>query len=519
MKELKVFFLTVLSPLILNCQTAKCVYKPKLIKMEKVEISPAPVHRNTYPKLIRMDKNHDGIINQYDNAPPPSFKNFKEVLYSYTEYLNRYQKYDEEYSNYLEKDINKNEMIDDFEESIDRLKRERRIDACINTLNEKRNENSITQYQMLAALFYLYNYTGDTSKAEKIALNLALKFPESNYELLRHISRKADAYWYDYHFSPRDTRYLLSFILMKSILAYIHFSSDSIHIIEENMNRIFPYFFVSRNFMLKFISKLQYDLHCRTEELELLEKKTKDSRQRESVEKEKKNFYESFDNLDIFYAYITKLHSLPSYHSDIVNKFKGEIKKYLRKNPGIKIKNYSDALSFIKKYIAEKRIPNSQYHFLIGGIFKLLISNYKPAKETDILLGPDQMFKRGYGVCTEQSLAMSVFLSDLLKSRESNLYLWFRKSYWHHISMIYKNSDDRYYILDNYGINRSSFSTLKKAIGFHCATSSEYLISQSITSDKMNNKSWYKVEIGEKSFITSSDDRYTITFSKRESCE
>lgn len=519
MKELKVFYLMILIPLILNCQTARSVYKPKLIKMEKVKISPAPVYRTTYSKLIRMDKNHDGIINQYDNLPPPSFKNLKEVLYSYTEYLNQYQKYDEEYSAYLEKDINKNDKIDDFEQAIDRLKKERMIEVCINILKEKHNEKNITQYQKLSALFSLYNYTGETSKAEKTALDLALKFPESNYKLLKHISRKADAYWYNYHFSPRDTRYLLSFILMKSILAYIHFSSDSIHIIEKNMNRIFPYFFVSRNFMLKFISKLQYELHVRTEELELLMKKTKDPWQRESMEKEKKDIYESFDNLDIFYAYITKLHSLPGYHSDIVNKFKGEIKAYLSETPGIKIKNYSDALSFIKKYIVEKRIANSQYHFLIGGIFKLLISNYKPAKETDILLGPDQMFKRGYGVCTEQSLAMGVFLNDLLKSRESNLYLWFRKGYWHHISMIYKNSDDRYYILDNYGINRSSFSTLKKAISFHCATSNEYLISQSITSDKKNNKSWYQVESGEKSFITSSDDRYTITFSKRESCE
>ncbi len=502
----------------INCQSLPHQRDKDILDIKKVNINPAEIKDNgTYEELLLMDKNLDGIINQYDFSENVIFTNFKDVLYSYSEYLNNFQKYDYQFSIYLDLDLNKNNKIDKFEYKLDSFKKEGKIEEFLELIKVKYNSHDISEYQMLVAEFILYNYIGDLKKLKESANEIKDNYPDSNFSLFKCC--ECTKSYNHYNYSKKDTRYLISSILADTILKDIHKNPDSLKLIKDNMNKLFPYLFIDRIFMLKFVSKIQFDLY---EDITAFTKEKKENEDKEKVKELNKKIdsrNKAFDNLDVFYAYITKLDGYHSYNTDIVIRYKTKLNIFIKNNKDIKIKNYNDALAFIKRYISGNKVPEYQYHYLVSALFNLLISNRKPLKEGDLLLSPDQLFSKGYGVCADQSLVLSVILNDLFKIKDTNLYLWFRKAYWNHLSMIYKNVDGNFFILDNFGINRFFYISSVDAIQAHCKYSIKYIPSLSLKKANMDNKSWDKVEKGIKKNITTDDGAYTIIFDKEVTCE
>ncbi len=279
-KFLVTYFIILL--IFLNCQGLMKQKNIQVIKIDEINITPSPVKKEiSYAELIKMDKNQDGIINQFENPTNFSFNTLQEVLSAYAEYLNQYQEYDYLYGIYLDKDINKNNKIDDFEKQISELKIKGKKDKCIEILKKKKESEHISKYQFYSAMYSLYNYMGDGKMVEKISRDMSYKFQLSNfYIFLRLNIPKLHRFWHKYNYSDKDPRYLLSAILSKGLLMSMHNKDDSISRIKKNRNILFPYLFIDKTFMTKFISKIQVDLYAKNDQLKIKLESIKNKKKR-----------------------------------------------------------------------------------------------------------------------------------------------------------------------------------------------------------------------------------------------
>ncbi len=496
---MKKYFISAIFILLIGCSSHGT--RPGLIIVKtKYRIAPKRVGKVSYKTLQRMDKNNDGFINALDFGEKPDYKNARDIIDAYVYYLNNYRVYDVAYGHYLDNDLNKNGKIDSFEIKFDFYKKKEAKSLIDNFIRNLKPNGKIGKEQIYKSYFIAYNYRGINTRyfASKIS---SLK-PGSNYRfLVKNNNAGFDPDLINqYNFKNKDTRYLTEMLVASPLVTFLKTKNNALGYIIKNSKRLFPSMFYSRNLMLAFISKIQANLY---------EKKAKLHKVKDATLIKQIN--DSFNNLDIIYAYITPLKNLTNFHYDIVEKYKNDLAKYIG---AIKVKNYESALSVLKRFIRAKRITKYYYHFVIAALFKLKISNKKPMHETDYSFSPDMLFKKGYGVCADQSLVFRIFMRDLLGISSGKIYLWFRKNYWNHLSMIYKNLSGNYYIFDNYGIQRVKFSKLKHAIRFHTESSFKYIASVRVDKRPCSNKSWQKVETGKKRCLATKDGKYRIVFSK-----
>ncbi len=484
----------------------KPLLSTKIAKKPKYIIKPLPFNADTtYSQLIAMDKNKDGVINNLDYNKKKNYPNYKAIFADYLIYLNRYQKVDKAYANYLEQDLNKNNRIDGFERKITCLKKEGNFSEAIAILHKLRWQNGLSTKLFYSAIYSIYNYAGYYELVKKTEKEAALALPNSNFAVLTNISKKP----FKFRDGRNESKFILQNFLHNSFNKLMHSHPKSREIIAKGANKIFPYFFSDSTFMITLVMVIQIQ-----DENEIVRLKKIKAPNAISAKIKKtliKAHTQSFDNYDIFYAYLTKILGNDHYNKHRTKIFAEKIAPLIkaRKKP---IKSFKSGVYFLKKIFADNKTNPEDYHYALSGLLSLLVKNKKPFNESDLLFSPDTLLQKGYGVCTDTSPAIAMFLSKLGKKRYASLYFWYRKHFYQHLRMIYQNNNKRFYIFDNYGIAQFSFKTLNEAIAYNCIYAYKYMAGKVSRTGNSMNKSWDNIEFNRTNKIKSSDDSIIIVF-------
>jgi len=503
----KAIWLILLLGLFFSCTPkVKPLPSTKIAKKTKYIIKPIPFNPDTsYSQLITMDKNKDGVINGLDYNKQKIYPNYEAIFADYLIYLNRYQKADKAYANFLEKDINKNNIIDNFEKKIINLKRQGDFLEAIALLNKLRWQNKLSTKLFYSAIYSIYNYAGYYEMVKKTEKEAGLALPNSNFAILANISKKP--------FKYRDGRYESKFILQNflynSYNKIMHNHPKSRELIAKDANSIFPYLFSDSTFMITLVMVIQIKDEKDIVQLSQIKKSSPSIARK--IRKKIEEHKQSFNDYDVFYAYLTTTLGNDHYNKHRTKLFAKKIDAII-KTKNISIKSFNSGVSFLKTFFADNKINPGDYHYALSGLLSLLISNKKPYNESDLLFSPNTLLQKGYGVCADTSPAISMFLSKFGKKRYASLYFWYRKHFYQHLRMIYQNNDGRFYIFDNYGIARFSFKTLNEAIAYNCIYAYKYMDGKVSTKCDTQNKSWDNIEFNRTNKIKSSDNSITITF-------
>lgn len=464
-------------------------YVPVVVDIEQpVFKSRGADQATSFRSLLRMDTNGDGFINAADRYPSVSFNSLKDIVKSYVEYLNVDYARDRRYGLFLEKDLNGNNMIDAFEEEFERSKKVGSYEQALLMLTGYRNRNMITPERHLSARYSLACYFGRPGDSKALFRQIAPLVTVGNRE-------------------GKMSRSLLSDTLRAKFYPLLYTEKDSLKTVMEN-KQIFPDCFADKTFMVTFITKLTYEVFLK---IELIDK---------NANKEKENLMNLVDRFDLIYSQVTDLDGFSSSVADRVAAYRTRLSAFKKKN-GLKIDSYADAVSFLKKYIGDNGLASpDDAHLLVVALLKNEISNKKPYQESLSLFSPDTVFRKKYGVCCDQSPAMLALLTDVAGgSLDGVLYIWKRRYFFEHVSMIYRNNDNRFYILDNYGVNSASFASRDEAIGYHCAVTEKYSPATLSRNRRSGNTSWREIEAGSARSIASTDGSVSLFFSDDIRCE
>ncbi len=484
----------------------------------EVNIHPMTINENiSYSDLIKMDQNADGFINQLDDNHKLKLDSWKDILDSYLVYLNQYQQYDAHYRCYQDMDLNLNNKVEHFEEILFNKRKEGNENGCGVILGQAQDDRNLTEYQFDRANYALINYFGHYQKRFQKRRQLAKKYPHSPFKIIEAANfRKLNKHWFDYRFDKNEPQWLFSEYLAISILPRIHLYRDYMKLISYETDELFPYAFSDDVFMQKFISALLWNVDGSIGKKSKKLRETKDKKTKENLNHEIKRMKDRFDQLDLIYNHLSKKDRTSNFISDQVTTQQIRLRTFERERNINKVSNFDQALKLVQDYIADNPdIQKNDYHLVVSALLKNHIENKKSYDDGNVLFSPDMLFAKGNGVCADQSSALALLLMELTGNElNARLYFWKRKYYYAHMSMIYRNFDGFYYIMDNQGIQAFRYASVYEAVRSNSSYACEYRESISMDSSPGENKLWTNVLYGNKNTITSPDDKLTIKFNK-----
>lgn len=476
---------------------------------ERYRIKPDQQRLPGYRQLWRMDRNKDGMINRLDRGEKKTYTQYQDVLDDYVAYLNRDRQLDAAYGAYLIQDIDLDGRISPQEKQLAAARRQGDNKKFVQLLS---SWGDLSPFQRARARYLNAHYQGESDRVAAALRELVKLRPSGRFAALRTLS---EAGWQPLQPERSLDRYFLHHYLGRSLIPRLHNRADSLEFIRTRFASLFPVLFSDSDFMLKYVLRVQLEYEHRIVKLRRRLRSETGRAERLQISTRINAYKNEFDALDKIYAHVSQIPRLPGYTKDRVAYYQ----KQLRSSYGTgRPENFRAAQQLVVNYLQQNNVPRNEYHFVVGALLAEFIQNRKPYDESDLLFSPDTLFDKGYGVCTDHPPVFSMILQDLIKGFESGVYFWYRRHFFQHISMIYQNPGGRWYILDNYGINRFRFKTRIGAVKHYCRLAYRYMRAEILPRSVTRNISWAAIEFRRSNRITSSDKSLSYVFKQLQKC-